>query len=104
MKRRLIITVALSLAVILAACGGDSTDEGESAEQTFQLTDEEKVGDDDIVANINGTDITGDKYNLAYLQTKVQLHQFGQDTEDKESLQEFAMNALVEQEDRKSVV
>lgn len=88
------------VALLLTACGSDDTDEQSdgNGQGTFEITEDEKIADDEVVLNINGTDVMGDRYNLAYLQTKAQLFQFGEDTSDRESLKELALNALVEQQ------
>jgi len=99
MKRRITLISLLVFTMLLAACGGDSTEEPKpEEEQSFEVTDDEKVDDDEVVAHINGTDVTGDEYNLAYLQTKVQLFQLGEDVDDQDSVRERALDALVERE------
>src|SRR5699024_4660292 len=102
MKRLFFLACTLSLAMMLAACGGndesEESPEGIEQEQTFELSEDEKVNDEEIVVNVNGSDVTGDRYNLAYLQTKAQLFQYGQDTSDKDSVKDLALDALVEQE------
>ncbi|HLS06976.1 MAG TPA: SurA N-terminal domain-containing protein [Bacillota bacterium] len=95
MRKILLFTALLSL-TFLFACGDSKEDE--AGEQTFEITDEEKVGQDEVVMYLNGEEVTGDKYNLAYLQTKVQLFQFEQDVSDQEVLKDLALDVLLEQE------
>lgn len=108
--------MALSLATILAACGGDDsadskdskdkegndkkTEEqaGQASSKPVEITDEEKVKKDKVVTKINGEEITGKTYNTTYAQTKVMMQQYGQDVSDKKKLKEQTLNAIVQQE------
>ncbi len=110
------ILMALSLATILAACGGDDsadskeskdkegnkkqTEEqaGQASSKPVEITDEEKVKKDKVVTKINGEEITGKTYNATYAQTKVMMQQYGQDVSDKKKLKEQTLNAIVQQE------
>jgi len=109
MKRFTIFLITITLAVILAACGSDETDETEEKEQPdedvaeqanaeVEVSDEEKVNDDDVVVNINDSDVKGTDYNIFYLQTKMQMQQFGQDIEDLDSIKEQTLDRLITQE------
>src|SRR5690625_2719733 len=97
-KRLIIFGLALSLTVVLEACGGDSEGEkkkdekpkeseeagGEQEEQDLEMTKEEKVDEDEDIASINGTDIKGLEYNNTYAQTKMMLGQQGLDVSDQD--------------------
>ncbi|MGY0693602.1 SurA N-terminal domain-containing protein [Virgibacillus sp. FSP13] len=107
MKKFIMLALALCIATVLAACGDDSdsakknddeTNTEEQANQKVKITDEEKVNNDDVVAQINGTDVKGDQYNDIYAQTKTLMNQFGEDVSDQDKLKEQAMNVLVQQE------
>ncbi|MGP4107575.1 SurA N-terminal domain-containing protein [Virgibacillus sp. L01] len=119
MKKFIMILMALSLATILAACGGDDsadskdskdkegnkkqTEEqagqaGKASSKPVEITDEEKVKKDKVVTKINGEEITGETYNATYAQTKVMMQQYGQDVSDKKKLKEQTLNAIVQQE------
>lgn len=93
MRKTFMRIVVFSLVVFLVACGS-KTEEKESLE----FTDEEIVKDDQIVATINGTEITGEEYNSIYVQTKVRLHQYRQDVSDLDFLKERTLNTLIDQE------
>src|SRR5690625_2840575 len=110
MKRFTIFLITITLAVVLAACGNDEADETEEKEQPdedvaeqanaeVEVSDKEKVNDDDVVVNINDSGVKGTDYNIFYLQTKMQMQQFGQDIEDLDSIKEQTLDR-----DRKSVV
>lgn len=94
--RKIIVFASLFMLTFLLACG-DSKEEVKE-EQTFEITAEEKVDNDEVVMYLNGEEVTGDRYNLAYLQTKVQLFQLGQDVSDQAEIKELALEALLEQE------
>src|SRR5699024_3005733 len=82
MKRFTIYLITITLAVVLAACGNDEADETEEKEQPdenvaeqanaeVEVSDKEKVNDDDVVVNINDSGVKGTDYNIFYLQTKM---------------------------------
>ncbi|MBP1968532.1 uncharacterized protein YfbU (UPF0304 family) [Virgibacillus natechei] len=104
MKKLIVLAFALSIMIVLAACGDDG--QQEDAEQEAQpaatdpveFTDEEKVEEDSSVADVNGSEITGDKYNALYPQVKMSLQQNGQDVSDQDQIKEFTINMLIEQE------
>src|SRR5690625_344535 len=112
MKRLIMFGLALSLTVVLAACGGDSEGEkkkddkpkesedagAEQEEQDLEMTKEEKVDEDEVIASINGTDIKGLEYNNTYAQTKMMFGQQGLDVSDQDSIKEQVVDALVERE------
>lgn len=112
MKKIMMLALALSLAVILAACGNDDaaddkkkddkdkTEEeaaGQAPAEEMEISDEEKVKEDDVVVKINGEDIKGDKYNSIYPQIKMQVSGMGQEV-DQDQLKEHTIDALVGQE------
>jgi len=106
MKKFTMFLITLTLAMVLAACGNDDAEENqepdedvaEQANAEVEVTDEEKVKDDDIVANINDEGVKGTHYNIIYKQTKMQMHQFGQDTSDLDTVKEHTLDELIAQE------
>lgn len=68
MKKMILILFISIITLVLAACGGDN-DNAEN-EPSIEITDEEKVANDEIVAIIDGDEITGEFYNEVYLQEK----------------------------------
>src|SRR5699024_8241924 len=97
LMRKILLFAALFSLTFLLACGSSKTDEVEEL-PTFDITDAEKVNPDEVVMQLNGQEVLGDCYNLAYLQIKIQLFQYGQDVSDLEGIKEQAIKALVEQE------
>ncbi len=104
--------LALTLAIVLAACGDDNAEgdkkkdeqtqeEGntskEGQEQQVKVTDKEKVEEGTAVASVNGDEIKGERYNPIYTQLKTQMAQYGQDVSDLDKLKEQTINVLVEQ-------
>ncbi|WP_106495006.1 SurA N-terminal domain-containing protein [Lentibacillus sp. Marseille-P4043] len=107
MKKFIMLAIALCIVTVLAACGDDTdsakkndneTNTEEQANQKVKITDKEKVNNDDVVVQINGTDVKGDQYNDVYAQTKTLMNQYGEDVSDQDKLKEQAMNVLVQQE------
>jgi len=100
-KKLIIISMMLTLPIILAACGNDE-EETESpeapAEEEVEISDEERVSSDTLVATVNGEEIKGDRYNPIYTQVKMQMAQFGEDVSDHDLLREQTLNVLVEQQ------
>jgi hypothetical protein len=102
MKKILSILI-VGLIILLAACGDDEKKDNASKEantnpQEVTMDKDETVADDKVVVEINESEVKGDRYNAVYLQTKMRVAQFGQDTEDKENIKEVTMNELIAQE------
>ncbi|GAB3045976.1 SurA N-terminal domain-containing protein [Virgibacillus ainsalahensis] len=108
MKKLLILALALSIALILSACGGDDSAEeqenqttnnpSEQAQEPVEVTDEEKIEEDASVVNVNGKEVKGDKYNPIYMQVKTTMQQSGQDISNLDQIKEQTVNLLIEQE------
>lgn len=98
MRKFLLFVAILGLTFLIACGGSEETEEKTTEEQTFEITAEELVDQEDIVMYLNGEPVTGERYNLVYLQMKVQLFQLGQDVSDLADIKEKALDALTEQE------
>lgn len=107
MNRLLILLTIVSLTIVLVACGSKTSnkDKKENVQETEEMTnqevefiDDEKVSEDKIVAHINDVEVTGEMYNLIYVQTKIQLHQFGQDVNNLKHVKNIAIDGLINQE------
>lgn len=102
------LVIMLCLAVVLAACNNDSSEESENSgenasqqeqqQQELEITDDEKLPQEESVANVNGEEIKGIDYNPVYTQVKTMMYQYGQDVSDLETIQDQTINILVEQE------
>src|SRR5699024_12466018 len=91
------------IAMVLVACGGDDEDKkkeetAQEANQEVEISEEEKVDQDEVVVEINGTEGKGEKYNAIYPQTKIQMHQFGEDADDVDDVQEHTLDQLIAQQ------
>ncbi|MBD1223072.1 SurA N-terminal domain-containing protein [Virgibacillus halodenitrificans] len=112
MKKIIMVLVALTLTIVLAACGDNEEenakkDEQQSAnkteeqaqpqEQNVEVTEKEKVDEKTPVVSINGEEIKGETYNPLYMQIKMQMAQFGQDVSDVTAVKDQTLNMIVEQ-------
>lgn len=102
----IIFALALSFTVLLAACGNDDaaddkkdkTEEaGQAPMEDMEMSDEEKMKDDEVVVKINGQDIKGDQYNEIYPQIKMQASTMGQEVE-QDQLKDQTVESLIGQE------
>ncbi|HLR53128.1 MAG TPA: SurA N-terminal domain-containing protein [Pseudogracilibacillus sp.] len=91
----------LLVAIFLVACG-DNNEENASNEaapeqeaEQVEISDDEKVPDDDVVAVINDEDVEGETYNIIYAQLKSFATQSDQDVDQKE-IQELTMDSLID--------
>lgn len=101
MKKTRIFYIGLLVFLVLAmtACGDKDKSEKEAQKQEgIEITKDEKVADDKIVAQVNEHEITGQYYNSFYIQTKMKLHQFGEDTDDKEVVKDQTLEELIAHE------
>lgn len=103
MRKFFAFMVTFMIAMVLVACSGDDEDKkkeetAQEANQEVEISEEEKVDQDEVVVEINGTEVKGDKYNAIYPQTKMQMHQFGEDADDLDAVKENTLDELIAQE------
>lgn len=101
MKKYIVGLSILLVAIFLVACG-DNNEENASNEaapeqeaEQVEISDDEKVPDDDVVAVINDEDVEGETYNIIYAQLKSFATQSDQDVDQKE-IQELTMDSLID--------
>lgn len=102
MKKYIAGLSILLVAIFLVACG-DNNDNEEGANEAapeqeteqVEISDDEKVPDEDTVAVINDEDVTGETYNIIYAQLKSFAGQSEQDVDQKE-IQELTMDSLID--------
>lgn len=87
----------------LGACSSDESEPEQETEQTteevvIELTEDEQVDVEQVVAKVNGQEIQGDIYNFIYAQIKVGLHQLGYESDDINELKDLAISILINQE------
>lgn len=98
--------LAIGLATLLAACGGDdsadkandqkSEETAKKASQDIKITDEEKVDEDKVVSKINGEIIKGKQYNDSYASMKMSMSQNGQDISDTQKIKDQTLKFIVQ--------
>lgn len=94
--RKILISL-LGLSLLLGACGGKK-EEDPAETGVLPVEEGELIENDELALTINDVDILGHEYNLMYIQTKIQLYNFGSDISDTELIKEMSLNTLVEQE------
>lgn len=82
---------------ILAACGGNDDTEEQIAGPTVEISDDEKVPEDDVVAVVNGEEIYGSTYNLVYSQLKLYEGQFSEEV-DLDKVKEATMDSIIDRQ------
>src|SRR5699024_3018059 len=104
-KRILTIFIGLSILLLVSACGDNGNNESAEAEnpetpEQVEISKEELVADDEVVATVNETEIMGSKYNPAYRERKeLENLSTGPDQEiDKEQIKEITLEGLIGQE------
>src|SRR5699024_10627171 len=102
MKKYIAGLSILLVAIFLVACGDNNDNEEGSNEaapeqetEQVEISDDEKVPDEDTVAVINDEDVTGETYNIIYAQLKSFAGQSEQDVDQKE-IQELTMDSLID--------
>lgn len=98
MKKFYIVALSLCLAILLAACGGEDKEKADTEESGgVEITDAEKVDEDEVVAVVNGDEVKGDVYNLVYTQLKLYATQLGDDLE-LEEIKEATITSVVDRQ------
>lgn len=89
----------LLVAVFLVACGDkDESKKSDSTQeqgQQVEISDKEKIPEKDVVAVVNGEDITGKSYNLVYAQLKLFAGQMGEEV-DTDEVKNATMDSLID--------
>lgn len=101
MKRYIIGSMLLVLAMFLVACGDKEKETKQDVENpqspSVEISKEEKVADDEVVAVINGDEVTGSVYNLVYAQLKLYSAQMGEEMEN-DKVKEATMDSIIDRE------
>ncbi|MDY0410397.1 SurA N-terminal domain-containing protein [Virgibacillus soli] len=101
MKKTYLLLIAVLFAVVLTACNSDKDKEKDTKQadmEKLEVTDAEKVANDKVVLEVNDEKVNGNKYNTAYIQTKMRLYQIGQDIDDLEQVKDKTLDELIAQE------
>lgn len=97
MKKWLIICLSLLSITALVACSSDKGEEVEEQGFTLEITDEEKIDDEETVVLVNGEKVLGNKYNIIYPQIKMYVTQMEEEV-DLNAIKERTIDALIDQE------
>src|SRR5699024_4363029 len=103
MKKYIVGCLLVVLAMVLVACGDKKDEEEETKGEenplapSVDISDEEKVDDDKVVAIVNGNEVKGGVYNLVYAQLKLQSAQLGDET-DNEEMKDLTMESVIDRE------
>lgn len=92
----------MSILLVLSACGDGDKEKAAEGEQPpkVEITDEELIDKEEVVAKVNDTEILGSQYNPAYRERK-ELENFNVDPEeeiDTEKIKEITLDGLIGQE------
>ncbi len=96
----LTILLGISLLLIISACGDKETAEENQEVQPVEITDEELIDKEEVIATVNDVDILGRDYNPAYRERK-ELENFNTDPNeeiDTDKVKEITIDGLVGQE------
>lgn len=104
MKKNIGLIMLLSFTLVLAACSSDKDqakevplEEGQAPE--VEISDEELLAEDDVVAIVNGEEILGEQYNSTYRERKeFEMYTKESDEEiDNEQVKKITIDGLVGQ-------
>lgn len=96
----LTILLGISLLLIISACGDKETAEENQEVQPVEITDEELIDKEEVIATVNDVEILGRDYNPAYRERK-ELENFNTDPNeeiDTDKVKEITIDGLVGQE------
>lgn len=99
-NRRLItILLGISILLVISACG-DKEEASPEAPKSVEITEEELIDKDKVIAKVNDTEILGSQYNPAYRERK-ELENFSVEPDEEidiEKIKEITLEGLVGQE------
>lgn len=96
MKKYLLGLFIFLLAINLVACSNDGNGQ-KSENETVEISEEEMLPEDEVVAIVNGEEVTGKTYNLVYTQEKMYQSQFEEDI-DLDEMKESAVELVIERQ------
>lgn len=99
MKRWILGIITTLLLVMFTACGSANDDEqtGEEQVPSIDISEDEKMTDDEVVVLVNNNEVYGDRYNIIYPQIKMYATQMEDDVE-LDAIEERTIDALIDQE------
>src|SRR5690554_7404023 len=96
MKKYFLGLFIFLLTINLVACSNDGNGQ-KSENETVEISEEEMLPEDEVVAIVNGEEVTGKTYNLVYTQEKMYQSQFEEDI-DLDEMKESAVELVIERQ------
>lgn len=93
MKKYIFAIIFAMVAVVLAGCGSEKAEKPEPVE--VEISDDELVADEKVVAVIDGEEIKGAFYNTMYLQEKSRNVHTGEFKEDE--IKDVTMERIIDE-------
>lgn len=90
-------TPILAIVLLLVACNDNKEEAAETEQAVPEITEEEKLPEDEIVAVVNGDEINGTTYNIVYAQLKLQAAQFNEEV-DLNEIKEQTIESVIDRQ------
>lgn len=90
-------TPILAIVLLLVACNDHKEEAAETEQAVPEITEEEKLPEDEIVAVVNGDEINGTTYNIVYAQLKLQAAQFNEEV-DLNEIKEQTIESVIDRQ------
>lgn len=97
MKKYMLGMMISLLTIFLVACGNDEEKNNQEAGPMVEISEEEKVAEDEVVVVVNGEEVLGNIYNVVYTQLKLYAGQFEEEV-DLEELKEKTMESIIDRQ------
>lgn len=96
MKKYFLGLFIFLLTINLVACSNDGNGQ-KSENETVEISEEEMLPEDEVVAIVNGEEVTGKTYNLVYTQEKMYQSQFEEDI-DLDEMKKSTIELVIERQ------
>lgn len=96
MKKYFLGLFIFLLTINLVACSNDGNGQ-KSEKEAVEISEEEMLPEDEVVAIVNGEEVTGKTYNLVYTQEKMYQSQFEEDI-DLDEIKKLTIELVIERQ------
>lgn len=96
MKKYFLGLFIFLLTINLVACSNDGNGQ-KSEKEAVEISEEEMLPEDEVVAIVNGEEVTGKTYNLVYTQEKMYQSQFEEDI-DLDEMKKSTIELVIERQ------
>lgn len=96
MKKYFLGLFIFLLTINLVACSNDGNGQ-KSENETVEISEDEMLPEDEVVAIVNGEEVTGKTYNLVYTQEKMYQSQFEEDI-DLDEMKKSTIELVIERQ------